>query len=262
MCFKKPEDVEKALEVSHDKLFFGCKIEVEPYKGYDVEDNEFRPYEAELDEYHPKSTRTLFIGNLEKEITASELRSHFECFGEIIEIDIKKQGMSAYAFCQYSDIVSVVKAMRKMDGEHLGNNRIKLGFGKSMPTNCVWIDGIGEKISESHLQSQFSRYGAVSKVVIDRQRQLALVLYEQIQYAQTAVKEMRGATLRGRKLQVDFASRECQDAFYEKLEKQSAGNDDICNKTNYVERFCVVITGGSRGSDQGNRYMDKLPHFL
>ncbi|KAM7353691.1 spen family transcriptional repressor split ends isoform 2-T2 [Cochliomyia hominivorax] len=223
VCFKKPEDVEKALEVSHDKLFFGCKIEVEPYQGYDVEDNEFRPYEAELDEYHPKSTRTLFIGNLEKEITASELRQHFECFGEIIEIDIKKQGMSAYAFCQYSDIVSVVKAMRKMDGEHLGNNRIKLGFGKSMPTNCVWIDGIGEKISESHLQSQFSRYGAVSKVVVDRQRQLSLVLYEQIQYAQTAVKEMRGATLRGRKLQVDFASRECQDAFYEKLEKQSSG---------------------------------------
>uniref|UniRef100_A0A1A9WUK0 Protein split ends n=1 Tax=Glossina brevipalpis TaxID=37001 RepID=A0A1A9WUK0_9MUSC len=224
VCFKKPEDVEKALEVSHDKLFFGCKIEVEPYQGYDVEDNEFRPYEAELDEYHPKSTRTLFIGNLEKDITASELRSHFECFGEIIEIDIKKQGTSAYAFCQYSDIVSVVKAMRKMDGEHLGNNRIKLGFGKSMPTNCVWIDGIAEKISESHLQSQFSRYGAVSKVVIDRLRQLALVLYEQIQYAQTAVKEMRGATLRGRKLQVDFASRECQDAFYDKLDKQSASS--------------------------------------
>ncbi|KAL9925945.1 spen family transcriptional repressor split ends isoform 3-T6 [Glossina fuscipes fuscipes] len=224
VCFKKPEDVEKALEVSHDKLFFGCKIEVEPYQGYDVEDNEFRPYEAELDEYHPKSTRTLFIGNLEKDITASELRSHFECFGEIIEIDIKKQGTSAYAFCQYSDIVSVVKAMRKMDGEHLGNNRIKLGFGKSMPTNCVWIDGIAEKISESHLQSQFSRYGAVSKVVIDRLRQLALVLYEQIQYAQTAVKEMRGATLRGRKLQVDFASRECQDAFYDKLDKQTASS--------------------------------------
>lgn len=46
---QEPEDVEKALEVSHDKLFFGCKIEVAPYQGYDVEDNEFRPYEAEVD---------------------------------------------------------------------------------------------------------------------------------------------------------------------------------------------------------------------
>lgn len=63
------------------------------------------------------------------------------------EIDIKKQGsVSSYAFCQYADIGSVVKAMRNMDGEHLGNNRIKLGFGKSMPTNCVWVDGVAGKI--------------------------------------------------------------------------------------------------------------------
>ncbi|KAJ6633613.1 Protein split ends, partial [Pseudolycoriella hygida] len=223
VCFKKADDVDKALEVSHDKLFFGCKIEVEPYQGFDVEDNEFRPYEAELDEYHPKSTRTLFIGNLEKDITASELRRHFDCFGEIIEIDIKKQGVNAYAFCQYSDIISVVKAMRKMDGEHLGSNRIKLGFGKSMPTNCVWIDGISDNVSENYLTTQFNRFGLVSQVATDRERKLALVFFEQIQYAQTAVKEMRGVTLRGRKLQVDFASRECQDAFYDKLEKQSGG---------------------------------------
>ena len=33
VCFKKADDVEKAL---------GCKIEVAPCQGYDVEDNEFR----------------------------------------------------------------------------------------------------------------------------------------------------------------------------------------------------------------------------
>lgn len=59
------------------------------------------------------------------------------------EIDVKKQGAAAsYAFCQYADIGSVVRAMKTMDGEHIGANRIKLGFGKSMPTNCVWVDGI------------------------------------------------------------------------------------------------------------------------
>ncbi|XP_021929179.1 msx2-interacting protein-like [Zootermopsis nevadensis] len=42
VCFKKADDVEKALEESHNKLFFGCKIEVAPCQGYDVEDNEFR----------------------------------------------------------------------------------------------------------------------------------------------------------------------------------------------------------------------------
>ncbi|PSN39346.1 hypothetical protein C0J52_21870 [Blattella germanica] len=205
VCFKKADDVEKALEESHNKLFFGCKIEVAPYQGYDVEDNEFRPYEAELDEFHPKATRTLFIGNLEKDVTASELRKHFEQFGEIIEIDIKKQGVvSSYAFCQYSDIASVVKAIRTMDGEHLGNNRIKLGFGKSMATNCVWVDGIADNVSEKYLNLHFSQFGNITH----------------IPYAQDAVREMRGVLLRNHKLQIDFASRECQESFYEHLEKQ------------------------------------------
>lgn len=67
-----------------DKLFFGCKIEVLPHEGIDGDDNDFRPLEAELDEYHPKATRTLFVGNLEKEVSSSELKSHFDQFGEII----------------------------------------------------------------------------------------------------------------------------------------------------------------------------------
>ncbi|BES92657.1 SPOC domain [Nesidiocoris tenuis] len=223
VCFKKADDVEKALQVSHDKLFFGCKIEVAPYQGYDVDDNEFRPFEAEQDEFHPKATRTLFIGNLEKDITTQEIRKHFDQFGEIIEIDIKKQGNSAsYAFCQFSDISSVVRAMRTLDGEHIGANRIKLGFGKSMHTNCVWVDGVSETVSEKYLSTHFGQFGPVTHVVIDRSRGHALVFYEQIPYAQQAVKDMRGNSLRGRKLQVDYASRECQEAFYDRIDKQTS----------------------------------------
>ncbi|XP_063700945.1 protein split ends isoform X3 [Culicoides brevitarsis] len=250
VCFKKAEDAEKALEDSKDKLFFGCRIDVELYQGFDLQDSDFRAYEAELDEYHPKATRTLFIGNLEKDISASELRKYFDSFGEIIDIDIKKQGLTAYAFCQYANIVSVVKAMRKMDGEHLGNNRIKLGFGKSMHTNCVWIDGVADTVSENYLISQFSRFGPVEGVVIDRERKLALITFEQNQNAQLAVKEMRGTTLRSRKIQIDFASRECQTAFYEKLSN---------NKNKGVsERACsfetTVTVPGSRSYNNSSRY--------
>uniref|UniRef100_A0AAR5QAE3 RRM domain-containing protein n=1 Tax=Dendroctonus ponderosae TaxID=77166 RepID=A0AAR5QAE3_DENPD len=222
VCFKKPEDAEKALEVSYDKLFFGCKIEVEPHSICDIDEVECR-YESEIDEYNPKATRTLFIGNLEKDVTASDLRKHFDQFGEIIEIDIKKQGaVSSYAFCQYSDIVSVVKAIRKMDGEHLGNNRIKLGFGKSMPYNCVWIDGVVETVTEKYLMIQFEPFGAISKCIIDREKGQALVFYEHVSQAQMAVNKMRGFVLKNAKLQVDFASRECQECFFERLEKQGA----------------------------------------
>ncbi|XP_049817476.1 protein split ends isoform X3 [Aethina tumida] len=223
VCFKKPEDVEKAIEVSYDKLFFGHKIEVAPYQGYDVVDNDQRPYEADLDEFHPKATRTLFIGNLEKDMTASDLRKIFDQFGEIIEIDIKKQGThSSYAFCQYSDIVSVVKAIRKMDGEHVGLNRVKLGFGKSMPTNCVWVDNVADIVSEKYLKMQFDQFGAISKVHVDREKGQALIFFEQVVSAQTAVNKMRGFALKSQRVQVDFASRECQQSFFEHLEKQGA----------------------------------------
>lgn len=50
----------------------------------EVDDNEFRPPEAELDEHHPKATRTLFVGNLEKDISNQELRERFLKFGDIL----------------------------------------------------------------------------------------------------------------------------------------------------------------------------------
>lgn len=166
--------MEKALEVSQDKLFFGCKISVGPYQGQDVEDNESRPYETDLDEFHPKATRTLFIGNLEKDVTPTLLREKFKHFGKILEIDIKKQGGGAgYAFCQYANISSVVDAIRSMDGEHVGGNRVKLGFGKSMATTCVWIDGVTEQ-SEKQVFGHCERIGHVTQVYIIFQNNVQL----------------------------------------------------------------------------------------
>lgn len=43
------------------------------------------------------------------------------------DIDIKKvNGAPQYAFLQYCDIASVCKAIKKMDGEYLGSNRLKV----------------------------------------------------------------------------------------------------------------------------------------
>lgn len=220
VCFKKPEDAEKALDASREKLFFGVKIQVAPHEGVELDESECRAYDVEVDEYHPRATRTLFIGNLEKDVTIEDLKKHFEQFGDIIEIDIKKQSVSTFAFCQYSDIRSVVRAMRQMDGEHLGANRIKLGFGKSMPTRCVWIDGVPENLSEQQLYEQFSRFGPVAHTIIDREKGHALIFYEAEKCASNAVIEMRGRVLNGRKIQIDFASRECQVAFFDHLSKQ------------------------------------------
>ncbi|XP_054656954.1 msx2-interacting protein isoform X8 [Grus americana] len=174
--FRQQEDQEKALNASKGKLFFGMQIEVTAWIGPETEsENEFRPLDERIDEFHPKATRTLFIGNLEKTTTYHDLRNIFQRFGGIVDIDIKKvNGVPQYAFLQYCDIASVCKAIKKMDGEYLGNNRLKLGFGKSMPTNCVWLDGLSTNVTDQYLTRHFCRYGPVVKVdFANRESQLA-----------------------------------------------------------------------------------------
>ncbi|XP_054576675.1 msx2-interacting protein isoform X2 [Eptesicus fuscus] len=186
--FRQQEDQEKALTASKGKLFFGMQIEVTAWIGPETEsENEFRPLDERIDEFHPKATRTLFIGNLEKTTTYHDLRNIFQRFGEIVDIDIKKvNGVPQYAFLQYCDIASVCKAIKKMDGEYLGNNRLK--------------------------------------VVFDRLKGMALIIYNEIEYAQAAVKETKGRKIGGNKIKVcrrkvDFANRESQLAFYHCMEK-------------------------------------------
>ncbi|XP_065210776.1 protein split ends isoform X2 [Planococcus citri] len=246
VCFKKADDVEKALQVSHDKLFFGSKIEVTIYHGYDVEDNDFRPIEAELDEYHPKATRTLFIGNLEKDVSVNDLRNTFQKFGEIIDIDLKKQGVtSCYAFCQYCDISSVVKAMHAMDGEYFGSNKINLGYGKSLATNCLWVAGVADCVTEKQLSGSFSQFGHVTHVDIDRSQGKALVFFQQITHAQAALSQMRGYVLKNRRLMADYASRECQENFYDNYEKSKSVISAYENNCQDSPRS----TGSTRGLD-------------
>ncbi|XP_047647975.1 msx2-interacting protein isoform X2 [Phacochoerus africanus] len=177
--FRQQEDQEKALTASKGKLFFGMQIEVTAWIGPETEsENEFRPLDERIDEFHPKATRTLFIGNLEKTTTYHDLRNIFQRFGEIV-----------------------------------------LGFGKSMPTNCVWLDGLSSNVSDQYLTRHFCRYGPVVKVVFDRLKGMALVLYNEIEYAQAAVKETKGRKIGGNKIKVDFANRESQLAFYHCMEK-------------------------------------------
>lgn len=73
----------------------------------------------------PFASRTLFVGNLELDITISELRNFFERYGIVEEIDIKTphDAQSAYAFIRFSDIVSAREARRLCAGIYLRDNK-------------------------------------------------------------------------------------------------------------------------------------------
>ncbi|CAL8079417.1 unnamed protein product [Calicophoron daubneyi] len=243
ITFKRSEDAGRAFEVSRGKVFFGTPISVSLHEGLDSEDPDLCPPEHALDEYHPKATKTLFVGNLNSStITQDELRRCFRVYGEIIEIDIKIQANqpgTSYAFVQYSDIKSVVRALSNQDAIRVGGKTVKLGFGKSQPTNVVWLDNLAPTVNEAFLTRQFRRYGHLTHVVLDKKALRALLYFDKVEMAQRALNETRNRALIGRKVQLDYAGYECQVAFMRRLAKHD-GFGQVYD--NYRERLQEILS--------------------
>ncbi|KAL4221812.1 hypothetical protein ACF0H5_020066 [Mactra antiquata] len=220
ISFKQAEDAQKALEASREKRFFGAQIQVEQHEGLEAEDCEFLTPEAQLDEHSPKATRTLFLGNLDKEISIEELKERLEKYGDILDVDVKRQGaITAYAFIQFTDITSVVKALKDLDGTTWGSTKLKVGFGKSMATPVVWLGNLADTVHEGFLCKQFAHFGALSHTVVDRETHKGLVFFMNVESAQYALPEMRNRIWNGKKIHIDYASRDCQEAFFKKMEQ-------------------------------------------
>ena len=161
-------------------------------------------------EFDDKATRTLFVGNLDVNITDIELRHIFEKFGFVEDIDIKRpqkgQG-NAYAFIKFVNLDCAHRAKVETSGKYIGKFQCKIGYGKVTPTTCLWVGGIGSWISRETLEQEFDRFGAIQRIEWPLGKSFAYVLYDSIDAAKAACQEMRGCPLGGpdRRLRVDFA---------------------------------------------------------
>nr|XP_026689679.1 msx2-interacting protein isoform X2 [Ciona intestinalis] len=219
VLFRNASEAHKGVSHAKSKLLFGAAIEAAIYEG-EVSGKELQECGGIIDEFHPRSSRTLFVGNLDKTVGYSDIKNIFVRFGEIVAIEIKKQNnVPQYAFLQYTDIASVVKAIGKMDGERLGKNTLKLGFGKTVMSSCVWVEGVTDSFTEHYLASCFQKHGPVEHVVIDRNRGQALVFYQKYEHAQQALNTMRGRKLNGSRLKLDYASQELIELFLNHMQK-------------------------------------------
>ncbi len=93
---------------------------------------------------------------------------------------------------------------------------VKLGFGKSQPSTVVWLDNLAPTVNESLLMRQFGRYGRLKSAVVDPKLSRALLYFDTIEAAQRALNETRNRTILGKKVQIDYATLECQVAFMAK----------------------------------------------
>lgn len=161
-------------------------------------------------EEDPLATRTLFAGNLEINISEEELRRIFGRYGVVDDIDIKRPPPgtgNAYAFVRFQNLDMAHRAKIELSGQYIGKFQCKIGYGKVMPTTRVWVGGLGPWTSVTQLTQEFDRFGAIKKIEYVKGENHAYILYESLDAAQAAVKEMRGVPLGGpdKKLRTDFA---------------------------------------------------------
>jgi RNA-binding protein 15 len=158
----------------------------------------------------PLATRTLFAGNLEINISDEELRRIFGRYGIVEDIDIKRPPPgtgNAFAFVRYQTLDMAHRAKVELSGQYIGKFQCKIGYGKATPTTRVWVGGLGPWTSVAQLEREFDRFGAIKKIEYAKGEAHAYILYDSIDAAQAAVKEMRGFPLGGpdRRLRIDFA---------------------------------------------------------
>jgi RNA-binding protein 15 len=174
--------------------------------------NEKFPYH--LDHIQPeddeKATRTLFVGNLDYNISEQELKVVFGKFGTIEDIDIKRPQRgtgNAYAFIKFINLDCAHKAKVDLSGQYIGRFQCKIGYGKVTATTCLWVGGLGSWITHATLECEFDRFGVINRIEWPRGKDYAYVLYDNLDAAQAACQEMRGHPLGGndRRLRVDFA---------------------------------------------------------
>lgn len=166
-----------------------------------------------LPEDDEKATRTLFVGNLEHEVSEDCLKEVFEKFGVVEDVDIKRPNSQGpgnslpYAFVKFNNLDCAHRAKVEMSGQYIGKYQCKIGYGKVTPTKCLWVGGLGSWVTYQTLETEFDRFGVIHKIEWPHGKNYAYVLYDNLDAAQAACQEMRGFPLGGqdRRLRVDFA---------------------------------------------------------
>lgn len=141
----------------------------------------------------PLATRTLFAGNLEINISDDELKRIFGKYGIVEDIDIKRPPPgtgNAFAFVRYQTLDMSHRAKVELSGQYIGKFQCKIGYGKATPTTKIWLGGLGAWTSVTQLEREFDRFGAIKKIEYNKGDTQAYILYDSIDAASAAVKEM------------------------------------------------------------------------
>ena len=156
----------------------------------------------------PMATRTLFVGNLEQDITERELRDLFGPYGRIESVDIKTARLSGatYAFVKFLTINDAINAKDDMHGRKYGEYYLKIGFGRGAPTGKVWIGNLTCLADLKEVRQELDRFGLIRKLDYQEGDNHAFIQFDSMDAAQAAIASLAGYRIRntGRILKIDL----------------------------------------------------------
>ncbi|OCT57862.1 RNA-binding protein 15 [Xenopus laevis] len=201
-----PATIPRELERERDYSLYDSRLR----STYTVDPRlNFRDEDLAL-EIDARANRTLFVGNLDVIVKESEIYRVFGRFGTITEVDIKRAGrgqQTTYGFIKFENLDMAHRAKVAMSGKMLHSYALKIGYGKVVPTNRLWVGGLGPWVPVTALAREFDRFGTIRQIDYRKGENWAYIQYESLDAAQAACTQMRGFPLGGehRRLRVDFA---------------------------------------------------------
>ncbi|CAH8853359.1 unnamed protein product [Trichobilharzia szidati] len=225
-----------------------------------------RPVEHRNPEDDPHATRTLFLGNLPPDVEEPELRKLFERYGIIEDIDIKRRelenGATAFAFVRYLSLDMAHRAKVNLSGQMIGEYRFKIGYGKVIPTRCLWIGGLGPWTNYPEFATLVNSISSPEKIIWPSGKNYAHILYANSELAAVAADLLRGYPLGNshRRIRVDFTdeSHMFKDPNWKRLKRDSSTES---NSRHYSSRRSLTPRTRRDTSHSDNAYSHGNNHY-
>ncbi|CAO4374622.1 unnamed protein product [Caenorhabditis nigoni] len=146
-----------------------------------------------------EATRTLFVGNMPSDVKEREIRSIFEKYGKVEEVDIKTpiNTDAAYAFVMFQTVDQAIRAKQHEQDNSIRSqgSRMKIGYGKSQVSRKLFVGGLGDWCHTDTLQKAFGKYGSIESIELNSREQFAYILFESTHVSQEAWKALRNVSI-------------------------------------------------------------------
>jgi len=219
------------------------------------------------------SSVTIFVGDLDDEITDTELRQAFDPFGEILNAKVVRDPMTQksknYGFISFVNKPDAEKAIRDMSGAMLKRRPIKTNWatrnqkpqqptnldfdqvsGESSISNCtVYVTNLPIRITDDEVMKHFADFGKiVSKPRLFEGKNFCFIKYDSHDAATKAIVEGNGTELGGSVLKCWWG-------------KENSGDYHNGPSSNYSNNRMQHMNGNQQQQKQNAMYQQYMQYY-